>query len=50
VVGTGECKLCYVCVLTEGVVVHRRVSYVQYVILTEGALVKERVSYVVYVY
>jgi len=30
-VGTGESKLCSVCVLTEGAVVQGRVSYVLYV-------------------
>ena len=30
-VGTGESKLCSLCVLTEGALVHWRVSYVLYV-------------------
>jgi len=30
-VGTGESKLCSLCVLTEGALVHGRVSYFLYV-------------------
>jgi len=30
-VGTGESKLCFVCLLTEGALVQWRVSYVLYV-------------------
>ena len=50
-VGTGESKLCSVCVLTEGALVQGRARKLCSVcVLTEGALVQGRLSCDLYVY
>ena len=48
-VGTGENKICCVCVLTEGALVQGKVGLFYLYVLTEGAFVYGRVIYVFYV-